>query len=45
MIDNSQFMICYINNTFSNTYTFVNYAMKKKKKVINIGEYNLDKII
>jgi len=44
MIDNSQFVICYINNTFSNTYTFVNLAINKKKRVINIGEYNLNEL-
>lgn len=34
-------MICCIDNTYSNAYTFVKAAMRKKLSIINIGKYNL----
>lgn len=44
MISRSQFMICYINNTFTNTYTFVKLALNKKLQLINIGKFDLNDI-
>ena len=44
MIKNSQYMVCYINHTFSNTYTFVKMAKSKKLKIINVGDLDLDEI-
>ncbi len=40
MIDKSDYVICYMNDTFSNTFTNVKEAVKKKKQIINLGEYN-----
>lgn len=44
MIKKSQYMICYLNHTFSNSYTFVKYAATHKLKIINIGEFDINKI-
>ncbi len=44
MIKNSQFMICYINFTFSNTYNFIKLAISKKLHLINLGKLDLNKI-
>ena len=44
MIEKSNYMICYINHTFSNTYTFVKKAKSKKLQIINTGELNINKI-
>ncbi len=44
MLRNSQFMICYVNSTFSNTYNFVKTAVNKKLQLINLGAFNLNKI-
>lgn len=41
MIEQSQYMICCIDNTLSNSYTFAKRAINKKLKVINIGKYKL----
>ena len=40
MIDKSDYVICYMNDPFSNTFTNVKESVKKKKKVINLVEYN-----
>ncbi len=40
MIENSQYMICYLENTFTNTYEFVKKAYRKKLTIINIGHIN-----
>ncbi len=37
MLDKSQFLICYVNNTFSNSYSFVKKALCKKITIINLG--------
>ncbi len=37
MIEKSEFLICYINHTFSNTYNFVKFATGKNKHIINLG--------
>ena len=39
MIDNSQYCICYINHTFSNSYQFARYATNKDLKIIHLGKY------
>ena len=44
MIKNSQFMVCCINHTFTNTYSFVKYAKSKKLNIINLGDFDLNKI-
>lgn len=44
MIKNSQFMVCYINYTFSNTYNFVKQAISKKLHIIDLGKFDLNKI-
>ncbi len=41
MISKSQFLICFLNQTFTNTYTFVEKAIKNDLTVINIGKYDL----
>lgn len=41
MIKNSQYMICGIDNTFSNSYNFVEYALKRDLKIINVGTYKI----
>ncbi len=43
MIENSEFMICYINHSFSNTYNFVKLAINKKLYLINLGNMKLTK--
>ena len=40
MIDKADYVICYMNNPFSNTFTNVKEAAQKKKQIINLGEYN-----
>lgn len=42
MIEQSQYMVCYINNTFSNSYRFVSKAINKNLKVFNIGKYEIE---
>lgn len=44
MIEKSQFMICCIDHTFSNTYNFVKKAIRKKLHIINLGKFDLNKI-
>lgn len=44
MISNSKFLICYLNQTFTNTYSYVKKALRQKLTIINIGSYDLDKI-
>ncbi len=39
MIKKSQYIICYVNNTFSNAFTFLNLASKQSLNIINLGEY------
>ncbi|MBR4949822.1 MAG: hypothetical protein IKZ25_03495 [Clostridia bacterium] len=41
MIEKSQYMICYMNHTFSNTYTFVKKAKRKNLKIFNLGRYDI----
>ena len=44
MIKNSDFIICYIDHTFSNTYNFVKLAVNKKLHIINLGKLDLNEI-
>ena len=41
MINKSQYMICYANNTFSNTYKYIQIAKRKGIKIFNIGELEI----
>lgn len=36
MIDNSDYVVCYVTNTFSNAHKFRDYAIRKNKKIIDI---------
>lgn len=42
MIEQSQFMLCYVNHTFSNSYRFLVKAVNKNLKVLNIGKYKIE---
>ena len=37
MIKNSDYLVCYANDTFSNTYKFIEYAKHRGIKVFNLG--------
>ncbi|MEE0928706.1 MAG: hypothetical protein UIG59_05910 [Acutalibacteraceae bacterium] len=41
MIDKAEYLVTYLNTSTSNTYTNVEEAIKKKKKIINLGHYNI----
>ena len=41
MIKKSQYMICGINNTFTNSYNFVKLALNKNLTVINVGNFQI----
>ncbi len=43
MIKQSRFLICYINDSFSNSYRFFCKAKKENLRIINIGTYDEDK--
>ena len=36
MIKNSDYLICYVTNTTTNSYNFLYFARKKNKKIINL---------
>lgn len=38
MIDKSNFLICFLKNRFSNTYSFVEYAIKNNVNIINLSD-------
>lgn len=44
MIDNSDYLVTYMNSPFSNTYTNIEEAFKKKKTIINLGEFDIKRI-
>lgn len=44
MIEKSQFLICCIDHTFSNSYNFIKKAISKKMKIINLGKLDMNKI-
>ncbi len=37
MFKNSDYLICYLDNQFSNTYELILKAVKRNKKIINLG--------
>ena len=39
MIEKSNFLVAYVNNAFSNAYKSLEYAEKRKLKIINLGKY------
>lgn len=41
MINESEYVVCYLNNPFSNSYKNIEYAINRKKTIINLGEYNI----
>ena len=41
MVDNSSYVIAYLNENKGGTANTVRYANKKGKKVINIGKLNI----
>ncbi len=45
MINNSDYVICYINTPFSNALVNIEEAYKKKKEIINLGEYDIQSIV
>ena len=38
MVDNSDFVICYIDHTWGGAYTTYKYARRKKKQIFNVAE-------
>jgi len=42
MIENADYMISFVDNTISNSYSFVKKAMKKNLNVINLGNLVLE---
>ena len=41
MIENSEYLVAYINTSCSRVYTNIEHAIKKKKHIINLGKYPL----
>ena len=41
MLEKSDYLVCYLNDPFSNTYKFVEKDIKMSLKVINLGNYAL----
>lgn len=42
VVDMSDLIICYLTNTCGETYNAIEYAVKKKKRIINIGSVNIE---
>ena len=42
MIDYSEYVIAYLNEPYSNTHNLIIEAIKKKKTIINLGEWSID---
>ncbi len=40
MVDESEYVICYVYRNFGGAYTTMKYAKKKEKRVINLAETN-----
>ena len=38
MLNKSQYLICYVNNTFTNSYKFLEIARKRNLHIINLGQ-------
>lgn len=45
MLKQADVVIAYLNDPFSNTYRFVETAVKRKKRVINLGNYDITKML
>ena len=45
MIDQADYVVAYMNNSFSNTYNNIVEAVRKKKAIINLGEYDITSIV
>ena len=45
MMKQSKFVVCYLNHPYSNAYGNIVEAVKKKKTVINLGEFDIQRII
>lgn len=41
MIDKSDYVICYMNDPFSNTFNNIKEAIRKNKHIENLGEFNV----
>ena len=39
MIKKSDYIICFVKNTFSNSYNYLQVAMKNNLEIINLGSY------
>ena len=44
MIDKCNYLITYLNTPFSNTYSNVEEAIRKKKQIINLGNFDIKDI-
>lgn len=44
MIDKSNYIITYLNTPFSNAYTNIEEAVRKRKQVINLGNFDIKDI-
>ena len=44
MLKNSNYLISYLNSSFSNTFTFVEAAIKQKLVITNLGSFLIDNI-
>jgi len=44
MLKNSQYVICYLDDPFSNTANFVIKAKRQNKRIINIGDFEISRI-
>lgn len=42
MLKKSDYLICYLDNKFSNTYELVLKAIKRNKKIINLGRITIN---
>ena len=42
MLQNAEYLICYLDNQFSNTYELVLKAIKRNKKIINLGRLKIN---
>ncbi len=44
MLGKVEYLICFLDTPFSNTFSFVEKAKKKKIKIINLGSFPLEEI-
>ncbi len=45
MITQSDYVVAYINTTFSRAYGNIEEAIRKKKQIINLGNYDIQSIV